>query len=331
MIKLAVLSVVLTLPVTFGVILQQGAQDDASGVSEQSQTQLGPAGIFAPGRIEGVTPEVELLPQINGRVVTIHVKEGERVEANALLVSMDDAQLRFEVEAAEAQLELAQSELERLVNGTRYEDRAEAAWLYKAKLVELERAKLDWERCRALLEKDAIAAQDADRYRTLVASLSAEATAAKARYQSISAEARPDEIKMAKARIATAEAKLELARVQLDRTQLRAPSCGQVLKLNVEPGELIGPDATTPVVVLADTSRFCVRAFVEELDACRLTEGMTATITADGLPGQELQGTVTRLSPQMSHKTLQRTSPTNASIPRSARFALNWARPPYPW
>ena len=49
--------------------------------------------------------------------------------------------------------------------------------------------------------------------------------------------------------------------------QLKAPCDAQVLKLNVEPGELAGPNSVQPAIVVADTVEFCVRVFVEELDA----------------------------------------------------------------
>ena len=50
------------------------------------------------------------------------------------LLRLDDEQLRDEVEAAVADVELAESQLERLVNGARAEDRAEAAARVRGKV-----------------------------------------------------------------------------------------------------------------------------------------------------------------------------------------------------
>ena len=115
---------------------------------------------------------------------------------------------------------------------------------------------------------------------------------------------------MDEARVKAAQANLELAKVRMQWTKLRAPSHGQILKLEAEPGELIGPDSPLPTVVMADTSRFHVRAFVEELDAPRVRLGMAAKIHADGLPDQEFKGRVVRLSPKMGRKELWSDQPT---------------------
>jgi len=101
-----------------------------------------------------------------------------------------------------------------------------------------------------------------------------------------------------------------LARVQLARTRLKAPCRGQILEIDVEPGELTGPDSADPAIVLADTSTFRVRAFVEEIDAPRVELGMPATISADGLPGVEIHGRIVRLSPRMGRKELYSGSPS---------------------
>jgi len=266
--------------------------------------------IFASGRIEGATPEIELLPRLSGRIVEVLVEEGQTVRRGEVLLRLDDRQHRHQVAQAEADLALAKAQLERLVNGARSQERAEATAQYEAKRAMLERAELSWERTRNLRQARAVSQQEADDKRTLVDSLTAEVAAAKARLELVEAPARPDEVQIARARILAAEAALELAKVQLERTELRSPSAGQILQINVEGGELTGPSGSEPAVVMADTSRYRVRAFVEELDAPRVQVGMAATIRADGLPDRTLQGRVTRLSPRMTRKQLFSDHPT---------------------
>jgi HlyD family secretion protein len=268
-----------------------------------------PARIFAPGRIEGTTPEVELRPRVPGRIVEIRVEEGQRVRKGDVLLRLDDEQGRHQVAMAAAELALAEAQLERLVHGARPQQRAEAAALYQAKLAELERAELSWGRIDDLRQARAVSQQEADDKRTLVTSLKAEVGAAKARLELLEAPARPDEVEMDKARIKAAEAQLQLANVGLEWTNLRAPRDGQILRVGVETGELTGPNAAEASVVMVDTSRFYVRVYVEEQDAPRVRVGMTATIVADGLPGEELKGRVVRLSPRMSRKELLSDNP----------------------
>jgi hypothetical protein len=75
-----------------------------------------------------------------------------------------------------------------------------------------------------------------------------------------------------------------------------------VIDLQIEPGEMIAPGRTDPVVVLSDTSRTRVRAFVEEIDAPRVTVGVQAKISADGIPNETFDAVVRTISPRMEPK-----------------------------
>jgi HlyD family secretion protein len=220
------------------------------------------------------------------------------------LLRLDDEQAAREVSLAAADLALAKGQLQRLLNGAHEKQKDEAAALCRAKQAELERAELDWKRAEELHRTKTISTKEADNQRTLVTALKNEAAAAKARLEFLEAKARPDEVGIEWARVQAAEARYELAKIQLDRTRLCAPRGGQVLKINVEPGEMAGPASAEAAVIVADTSKFRVRAFVEELDAPRVVAGMAAKVTADGLPGPELRGRVVRLSPRMDRKSL---------------------------
>ncbi len=295
-----------SLVVFLGLLIDAQSRTPVRHPAEQPQ----PQSIFAPGRIEGTTPEIELRPQLAAPVVEVLVEEGQLVRQGDVLLRLDDRQYRHQVALAGAELDLVKAQLQRLLNGARPQQRAEAKALYQAKLAELERAELSWERINDLRQARAVSQQKADDQRTLLASLRAEVAAAKARVELLESPAREDEVQMDQARVQAAEAQLQLAQVQLERTQLRAPRDGQILKVHVEAGELTGPTSTEPPVVMADTSRFYVRAFVEELDAPRLRVGMSARISADGLPRQDLKGHIVRLSPRMSRKQLLSDDPS---------------------
>jgi multidrug resistance efflux pump len=260
--------------------------------------------IYASGRIEGATAEIKLRPQLAGRITSIAVKEGQFVHVGEVLLALDDAEYVQDAAVAEAEFHLAEARLERLVHGAHAKQRAEAAALYRAKSAELERARLTWQRIQSLLPTKAVTQQEGDDQRTRVSGLTAEAEAAEDHLQWLESPARDDEVRMETARVAEARARWKLAQVQLDRTRLRSPLAGQVLKVGVEVGELAGPATAEPAVIVADTSRCRVRAFVEEMDARDVRVGMIARITAEGPHQQELRGRVARISPHMEEKSL---------------------------
>ncbi|MBN2292701.1 MAG: HlyD family efflux transporter periplasmic adaptor subunit [Pirellulales bacterium] len=306
MTKYLLLSIGVTVVLILGFMIDVQSR---TPVMRPSQSLLNDK-IYAVGRIEAATPEIELRGRQGGRIAEILVQEGQTVEAGEVLLRIEDGLYREEVNLAAAELGLAKASLEHLINGAHPHRRVETGALYRAKLAEYERAKLSWQRINKLVQDDAVSQQKADDQRTLLDALAAEVEAAKARMEYIEAPARADEVKMEEARVKAAQAKLELAKVRLKWAELRAPISGQILKIDVEPGELIGPDTPRPAVVMADTSRFLVRAFVEELDAPRVSLGMTANIRADGFPGREFKGHVVRLSPKMGRKELWSDQPT---------------------
>ncbi len=265
--------------------------------------------VFALGRIEGATPEIPLRFEKEGRVVEVLVQEGQSVRQGTVLVRLDDAEHAHGVALAQAELALAQAQLERVISGAREQERNEAKELYKAKVAALEGVQLAWQRTEGLLKGNAISQQEADDLRTRLAGLSAEVGAAKARMELLEAPPRPDDIAIAQAGVLAAKARLDLANYRLELTRLRALGDGQILNVDVEVGELTGPAAEQPVVVMADTSRFRVRAYVEELDALKLAIGMRARITSDAFGNRQLEGVLVQLSPQMGRKQLWNQDP----------------------
>jgi multidrug resistance efflux pump len=272
--------------------------------ARRAANQHGTATVYATGFVEGVTEDIQLRMEQIGRVTAVLVSAGKWVEAGAVLVKLDDSRQQQEVALATANLEFAQAELERLKNGARTDEREEAHALYRSAQARLDQALRTWTRIEQLRDEKAVSQQEADDQQASVDSLRGELEAAAARVRQIEAPARADEMRAAVARVASADASLALAKINLSKTELLAPQAGRVLDVNARLGELTGPDAAKPLVVLSDTSKVYVRAFVEELDAPRITVGMKASVTADGLPGQSFAGHVISISPRMETKTI---------------------------
>ncbi|WP_439576593.1 efflux RND transporter periplasmic adaptor subunit [Elioraea sp.] len=226
-----------------------------------------PTAVAGLGEVEPVSETIAIGTDLAGLIAAVHVRPGERVAAGAPLLSLDDRRLRAVVAEAEAALIAARAS----------RDEAEAS------LVSAEA-----ERRRARL--------DAERYRTLSRG---EVAASRQRVESADADARKAEatVALARARIAAAEAAaqqadaaLTRARVDLDKTVLRAPIAGTVLRLNARPGEYAQPGAAESLIVFGDVSVLHVRVQVDETDAPRLRASGSAVafLRGDGTQSAEL-------------------------------------------
>jgi multidrug resistance efflux pump len=258
--------------------------------------------IFASGRVEGATLAVELRPQLTGAVAEVPVEEGDRVIAGQVVLRLDDDSYQRQQELAAAEVELAAAQLERLLNGAHQAERREARAEHDAAVAQLQLAEKTWRRTVALRAANSVSEQNADEQQAKVRATQAAVAAAQARLDLLDSPTRVDDVRIAQARLEVAQGRLHLAETELAKANLQSPLSATVLKVAVEPGELVGPTSSGPAIILADTDRLRVRAFVEELDAPRVRPDMEAVITADGLPGVEVTGTVTDVSPMMDRK-----------------------------
>lgn len=102
----------------------------------------------------------------------------------------------------------------------------------------------------------------------------------------------------------------ELAQAQWDRTVLRAPIDGTVLKIFLRPGETLGP---APVMQLADRREMVALAEVYEADVKRISLGQTAKIMSRAFPPphdeQGLTGKVSRIGKTIARPELRSLDP----------------------
>jgi multidrug resistance efflux pump len=295
--------------------------------AQPAASSEGPRMIYAPGAVEGASEQVELRLELPGRIVEVLVKEGDFVERGTLLVRLDDATYRQQIELLKAEHQVIQAELVRLRNGAHQHERMEAAQMLQARQERLKHAQRELVRSKKLLDTRSTSEQEVARWEAEVKALMAEVRAAQARHDFLDAPAREDEIKAIEAKATVVEARLDLAETELAKTLLHAPSSGQVLELNREPGELIDLDDPQPTIVLADTRRLRVRAYVEELDAMHVRAGMTAYITADGLPGQRIAGRVLQVLPRMSFKQVWTDRPDERFNVKSREVLIELSQP----
>ncbi|MBI0433069.1 HlyD family secretion protein [Roseomonas sp. KE0001] len=87
-----------------------------------------------------------------------------------------------------------------------------------------------------------------------------------------------------------AQAQRDLARLNLERSEIRAPTDGTVTNLTLRPGAYVA--AGTAVLALVDADSLHVQGYFEETKLGRIHPGDPARVTLMGLPGTPLTGHV---------------------------------------
>ena len=95
----------------------------------------------------------------------------------------------------------------------------------------------------------------------------------------------------------------------LDKTVVRSPIDGVVLRRHAKPGESVSTQFDSPVVTLADRSSVRVRMDVDETDIARIRVGQAAFVTADAFGTRRFPGHVLRVGQLLGKKNVRTDEP----------------------
>ena len=133
----------------------------------------------------------------------------------------------------------------------------------------------------------------------------AEGDAATARERRELAEAR---LAAARARVSSAEAARGTAQTELGRLIVRAPIAGEVLRVNVRPGEFVnaggmgGGGAAEPIIEMGETRPLHIRVDVDENEAARVALGEPAIVSPRGAAERQFRADFVRVEPSIVPK-----------------------------
>ncbi|MCW5606073.1 MAG: efflux RND transporter periplasmic adaptor subunit, partial [Burkholderiales bacterium] len=230
---------------------------------------------------------VQVGSQVSGQVQEINVDYNSAVKKGELIARINPDSFALRVNQATADLEAARATvLTQRANVTALQ--AEVART-KINLADAER---DLERNRMLFEKAFISKAVLDK---------AQAVFDAAREQVRSAQAHlavgESQVRNGEAQVRQREAQLAQARVDLDRTMIRAPVDGIVVKKSVEPGQTVAASLQAPelFVIAQDLREMQVDTSIDEAEIGRIRIGQQATFTVDSFPGRTFRGTVSQV------------------------------------
>lgn len=105
----------------------------------------------------------------------------------------------------------------------------------------------------------------------------------------------PALLRLAEGHLSSAQAAQAAAQAALDNLVLEAPLAGEIMEVNVIPGELVSP--ATRVMLLADTSDWFIRTTdLTELEVVDIQVGQAVEVTPDAFPDLVLTGVVEEVS-----------------------------------
>ena len=226
--------------------------------------------------------QASVAARTTGRLAAVLVEEGDAVDSNAVVARLIDEDQRAVLQQTEANLALARARLAQAKAAENDADR---------------RAKR-----RTELQGNNLISEEEGQ--------SAETAAEGARADRQAADAG----------VKVAQANVESARLELDKTRVTAPFAGVVLRKDAEAGEIVGPIMTSStaragaVVTIADMRTLEVGVDINESYIARLSVGMPADVVLDAHPEVHFPGEIRAIYPSADRD--------KATIPVRVRFLV---------
>jgi RND family efflux transporter MFP subunit len=268
----------------------------------------------ASGWIEPDPLPIKATALIDGVIDTVHVLEGATITKGELLASLDDADARLALAAAEQKLGMLKA-----VRDTQIASIAAARKKYESALAIVQAAltlqdeasdqhtRLSTLPKGTVPESNVVSARlrlDRERLQRIAAEADGGAAQAEIARMEIETKVREAEVSMA-------DVELSQAKLALDRTRIVSPVTGRVLRLLAAPGQkkrlgMDDPDSST-IAILYQPDKLQVRVDVPLADASGLSVGQQAKIRCSLLPDKVFSGEVTRITGEadVQRNTLQ--------------------------
>ncbi|WP_310450430.1 efflux RND transporter periplasmic adaptor subunit [Sulfuritalea sp.] len=236
-----------------------------------AKAESGPltAAVSATGTLNPVV-SVQVGSQVSGQIKEILVDFNSPVKSGQLIARLDPETYEHRVRQAQADVDAA-----RAGQGVQQAEVSRAR-------ANLSNAQRDYERKKTLVEKNFISPAERD---------TAQNTLDAARASLASAEA---QVKNGEAVVRQREAQLAAARVDLERTSIKAPVDGIVVKRSIEPGQTVAASLQAPelFVIAKNLTDMQVETSIDEADVGRVRLGQKASFTVDAFAGRHFEGEV---------------------------------------
>jgi HlyD family secretion protein len=228
--------------------------------------------VLAIGRVQ-TKKSVDVSSQLSGRIDQVYVDFNDVVAEGDPLAKLDQVRFESRVEELNAALAVARAEL------------ASAEAALAGAQARLKEDELNYKRKIDLAKRGGASESEVSHADSL-------------KLQSQSALQMLTATKEIKnANIAAAAASLHQAQIDLDRTIIRAPISGIVIKRSIEPGQTVAVSLSAPELftIANDLREVEVLARVDEADVGKVRVGQTASFTVDAYPGRRFEGSVSQI------------------------------------
>ncbi len=229
-------------------------------------------GLAAHGIVEPKHESIAIGSALSGIVLEVFVPAesvGKQVNEGDPLFRVDDRHLKAQLALQKANLQSAKVLLAKLEAMPRQEELPPIEAKVQAMVAQRSRLLDQFERSKQLLATKATTDEELTQRRFNYEEAEQKLEQTKSELELLKAGAWKPEIEIAKAAIAVAEAQVAQTETEINRALVTAPVAGEVLQVNVRPGQAISTQPGQALIMLGDISERRVRVDIDEHDIPR--------------------------------------------------------------
>lgn len=212
----------------------------------------------------------------SGKIRSIHVEVGQAVREGDLLVELDTADLKFQVDAAKSQADAAYAQYEKARSGAQPEDISNAKLNMEKAQASYDYAQKSFNDAKVLYEAEAISLNSFKEAELNFNMVSKDLEQTKALYQKALGGTRPEDIASAKSQYELAKTNYDAIKKLYNDASIRSDIDGFVTDILYEAGEL-APSGYPVILVQSKSQIISIGVTQEDID--RISMGMEAEVS----------------------------------------------------
>lgn len=237
---------------------------------EKSHTSLAYMGIVSSASVK------KYALKSSGKIRSVHVEVGQAVREGDLLVELDTADLKFQVDAAKSQADAAYAQYEKARSGAQPEDIINAKLNMEKAQASYDYAQKSFNDAKVLYEAEAISLNSFKEAELNFNMVSKELEQTKALYQKALGGTRPEDIASAKSQYELAKTNYDAIKKLYNDASIRSDIDGFVTDILYEAGEL-APSGYPVILVQSKSQIISIGVTQEDMD--RISMGMEAEVS----------------------------------------------------
>ena len=270
---------------------QASAKKAAAAKAEAAAAPKSPYVAIANGKADVEGGVIQVAARTSGVVREVLVQEGDDVVKGQVLARLEDDQPRLQAQEAAAELSQA---------------KAQVALLQ----VQISTAKREFARLQGLIASNFVARQQVDQAQDAIRAAEAN-------------------LEAQNAAIATAQAKLSMARYNEELTIIRAPADGRIVRRYANPGAGASTLNVSNMFDLVPKARRIVRAEITESALPFVVIGQTVQVSPEADPSHVVPGKVLRRAAVFGARKLQSDDPTEKADERVVEVVVGTDGAPF--